>query len=160
MILYLFKILKEITLEIFRRLFDNKVLLSSVLAWAIAQLLKSIIMFVKTKYINFRALVSAGGMPSAHTAFSIALTTSIAINDGLNSDLFAIAICFTVIIMYDAIGVRRASEEHAKVLNRLINILPDDKIKLKKELNENIGHTPYEVFGGILVGLISALIIK
>ncbi|MFW6381102.1 MAG: divergent PAP2 family protein [Bacillota bacterium] len=110
-------------------------------------------------------LIGSGGMPSSHSAFVAALTTQIGLKYGFDSDLFAIVLVFSLIILYDAGGVRRAVGEQANVLNRLIQHLDIkqlglDRELLKQELKELIGHTPFEVIAGTLLGIAVALLTR
>lgn len=112
---------------------------------------------------NITRILGSGGMPSSHAAFVSTLSTSIGIKYGFSSDLFAIVTVFSLIIIYDASGVRRAVGEQANVLNHLINHLDltqldKDKELIKKDLKELVGHTPVEVFVGTFLGILIALI--
>ncbi|MFW6035499.1 MAG: divergent PAP2 family protein [Halothermotrichaceae bacterium] len=133
----------------------------SLLSLLVAQFLK-----LFTKYpFDITRIIGSGGMPSSHASFVSTLSTSIGLKYGFQSDLFAIVTVFSLIIIYDAGGVRRAVGKQANVLNKLINHLELKKTNLKKEkdliledLKELIGHTPIEVFAGILLGISIALI--
>lgn len=110
-------------------------------------------------------IVGSGGMPSSHASFVSALSTSIGLKYGFNSDMFAIAAVFSLIIIYDAGGVRRAVGEQANILNKLIKQLDfkqlskgKDKEIIIKELKELVGHTPFEVLIGALLGIVFALL--
>ena len=97
--------------------------MSAFIAWFIAQFTKIIISLVKEKRLNFRLITASGGMPSSHTSASCALTTSLAYVYSFDSPYFAIAAVFTLIVMYDATGVRRGAGEQAKILNRIMDDL-------------------------------------
>lgn len=130
----------------------------ALVAMLTAQVLKIFFYYIKHKKFNFRVLVQTGGMPSSHTAFVIALTTSIGITEGWKSVSYAIALIFSSIVMYDAAGVRRAAGRQAMVLNKLMDELTREK-KIKEErLKELLGHTPMEVFFGFLLGILIAFI--
>ncbi len=113
---------------------------------------------------NFSRILSSGGMPSSHAAFVATLATSVALKYGYNSDLFAIVVVFSLIVIYDAGGVRRAVGEQANVLNNLLKNIdfkdfsPDRGKEIKKDLKELIGHTPIEVLLGALLGISIALL--
>ena len=145
----------------FLKLFDNYILFSALISWLVAQVLKTIIYSIKFKTFNFERLVGSGGMPSSHTATVIALATSIAIIEGMDSTYFAIAVILAGLVMYDATGVRRAAGEQAKVLNRLVfeHRDKDHPIKADKVLKEFLGHTPLEVFGGAIIGILIPLLL-
>ncbi|RCW49688.1 MULTISPECIES: divergent PAP2 family protein [unclassified Halanaerobium] len=124
-----------------------------------AQFLK--IFFIKP--LNISTFFTAGGMPSSHSAFVASLTTTVGLKYGINSDLFAIVTVFSLIVTYDASGVRRAVGEQANVINNMIKHLEirsyeEDKQIIKKDLKELIGHTPIEVVSGIVLGIILAFI--
>lgn len=113
---------------------------------------------------NFSRILSSGGMPSSHASFVATLSTSVALKYGYNSDLFAIVVVFSLIVIYDAGGVRRAVGEQANVLNNLLknidfkDLTPDRGKEIKKDLKELIGHTPIEVLLGALLGISIALL--
>lgn len=136
------------------QIFNNKVLITCVTAWFIAQVLKMIITFYKTKRIDLTRFVGAGGMPSSHTSFVMSLATSFGKIYGWSSPLFAMSVCFAIIVMYDAAGVRRAAGYQAKVLNMIIDDLTHHKPLGNERLKELLGHTPKEVFAGAILGII------
>lgn len=113
---------------------------------------------------NLSRIIGSGGMPSSHASFVSSLSTSIGLKYGFNSDLFALAAVFSLIIIYDAGGVRRAVGEQANILNKIIKHLDfkqlsrgKDKNIIIKELKELVGHTPFEVVIGAILGIIFAL---
>lgn len=131
----------------------------SLLSLLIAQVIK-IFTSIPPK---FTRIIGSGGMPSSHASFVSTLSTSIGLKYGFDSDLFAITTVFSLIIIYDASGVRRAVGEQANVLNRLIKHLDlkkldQDKEIIKNELKELIGHTPFEVIVGAFLGIMIAIL--
>lgn len=124
-------------------LFSNYVLNASLAAWFIAQLIKTIITLVFTKKLVLERMVGAGGMPSAHSATVCALTVSMSRATGISSPEFALAVLFATVVMYDAMGVRRAAGEHAKVINAMLDDWDEqieeitDKIKNKNKDKDN-----------------------
>lgn len=136
----------------------NKVLISALFAWIIAQSLKLIITFVMEKRFDFTKMIASGGMPSAHTATVSALTTSVGELYGYNSPLFGISFIIALIIMYDAAGVRRAAGKQAQVLNKLIEELGNKEFHIEERLKELLGHTPIEVFAGAILGVVVTLV--
>jgi len=142
-------------------LLENRVLISALIAWAIAQLLKLIISFVVSKKFNIQMLISSGSFPSSHSAMVCALAVGVGKSSGWSSPLFAIAAVFAMIVMYDATGVRHAAGKQAKVLNLLIESLQPAQISRinQERLKELIGHTPFEVFGGALLGIVIGAIV-
>ncbi|RNC29246.1 MAG: hypothetical protein AWM53_00599 [Candidatus Dichloromethanomonas elyunquensis] len=142
----------------------NNTLWVALLAWILAQAAKIIINFLLERKWDFRLLISSGGFPSSHTAIVSSLSISIGKTQGWDSGLFAIAVVLAMIVMYDAAGVRRAAGNHARVINYLVEWtrqLQADRLadNLQQErLKELIGHTPFEVFGGAILGCAIALI--
>ena len=145
-----------------RALLSNYVLNVSLLAWFCAQALKTILYLIKTRQLRMERMVGAGGMPSAHSASVCAMTIAISKSVGFDSPLFAISFLLAAIVMYDAMGVRRAAGEHAKVINMMVRRGATGisyKPKSNQELKEFLGHTPFEVLGGALLGILIALVV-
>ena len=107
---------------------------------------------------NLRRFVETGGMPSSHAASVSALSTSVAIQDGISSPLFGVTLYFSAIVMYDAAGLRRAAGRQAMILNRLIDEHFAHSQKDTQRLMELLGHTPLEVFCGAALGVASAFV--
>ena len=145
-----------------RALLSNYVLNVSLLAWFCAQALKTILHLIKTRQLRMERMVGAGGMPSAHSASVCAMTIAISKSVGFASPLFAISFLLAAIVMYDAMGVRHAAGEHAKVINMMVRRGAAGisyKPKSNQELKEFLGHTPFEVLGGALLGILIALVV-
>lgn len=140
-------------------IFSNRILIISFISWITAQVLKVIIVFLKEKKIDFKRLIGAGGMPSSHSAFVVALSVSVGRTSGFNSLEFAICTVFALIVMYDAAGVRRAAGKQARVLNSIIEDMQLTGKVAEERLKELIGHTPVEVFAGAILGIIIAAIL-
>jgi acid phosphatase family membrane protein YuiD len=130
-------------------IFKNDPLLAAVIAWFLAQFAKVVITLFRTRTLDLAKFFSSGGMPSSHSSTVTALATAIAIQDGVESTGFAIALIFAIIVMYDASGVRLAVSHQAKILNDFFH----GKMKNYKMLNELVGHTPYQVIAGALLGV-------
>lgn len=128
----------------------------SILAWAIAQFFKIISWAFVSKELNFKRLVEPGGMPSSHSSFVTSLATGIGLREGFDSPIFALAAVFALIVMYDASGVRRAAGKQARVLNAIIEDLNRRELHPER-LRELLGHTPFEVLIGALLGIIVAI---
>lgn len=145
----------------FLDLFSNYILIAALASWLLAQLLKVLFYSIKHRTINLERLIGAGGMPSSHTATVVALTVAVGRLEGLASPLFAIAFILACVVMYDATGVRRAAGEQAKVLNKLVfeHSEDDEPMDAQKALKEFLGHTPLEVFGGAILGIIVAFLL-
>ena len=134
-----------------------EVLGSGLLAAGIAQTLKVIFHYIKNKKINFKIFTTTGGMPSSHSAGVIALATSVGIVCGIASVDFAISLGFSLIIMQDAAGLRRAAGKTAATLNRVVQeFVEHHETKPYEVLKELLGHTPFEVFCGAALGVVVA----
>ena len=139
-------------------IFHNQVLVIAVLACLTAQGLKVVIELIRDRKINFRYLVTTGGMPSAHSALVGALATAIGQSMGWSSPEFAIACLFAVIVMYDAAGVRQAAGRQAKLLNQITEELFQDGHNFNEEkLKELLGHTPFQVLVGLMLGIVISM---
>jgi len=137
-------------------IFSNEILVVSVLAWFVAQLIKVIIVIIKDKKIDFTKFVSSGGMPSSHSAFVCAMSFGVGEMLGYEDPLFAVSIIISMVVMYDASGVRRAAGKQAEVLNKLVYEIDEDLSG--ERLKELIGHTPVEVVIGAILGAALAII--
>ena len=131
---------------------------SAFLGWIIAQTIKMVIAAFKRKTFDFEYLVSTGGMPSAHTAMVVALTMSVGLTEGFGTPVAMVALAFTAVTMFDAATVRRAAGEQAKVINRMVRAWRQEhQFPSKANLKELLGHTRTEVFGGMAVGIATAI---
>lgn len=137
-------------------LLANHILISAILAWAAAQLIKTFLAYRKTRELDLERLFGSGGMPSSHTAFVVAMATSAAIVEGLDSSIFALSFILASVVMYDAAGVRQAAGQQARVLNRLMRQLRTEPMGVERELKELLGHTPLEVLAGAVLGFVIA----
>lgn len=123
----------------------------------IAQILKFIGYLITHQTINFKILTTTGGMPSSHSAGTVALATIVGFICGFDSVEFAIAAGFSIIVMYDAAGLRRSAGKTAAQLNKLIEEIHEGKaIDPSTKLKELLGHTPFEVFVGAILGILIA----
>ena len=138
-------------------LLRNDALIASVTAWWLAQVSKLLILLLRERKLRLSLLASAGGMPSAHSAVVVALATRVGMQDGVGSTQFALALVFAGIVLYDATGVRRAVSHQARILNRMLEEVLEYQRFSEKRLLELLGHTPFEVFVGSLLGLLVAL---
>ncbi len=136
----------------------NKVLVIPIAAWAIAQLVKVFITLAKEKRLDLWFLLRSGGMPSSHTALVCALAMAVAITDGLNSITFAITAILAMVVMYDAAGVRQAVSQQSIILNRIVKELLEKRprAEVERDLREFIGHTPFQVIAGAILGIFIA----
>jgi len=135
------------------------VLVTSILSWFTAQVLKVIFTLIEKKRLDFRRFVGSGGMPSSHSAFVTSLATAVGLQNGFSSTEFAISTVFALVVMYDAAGVRRAAGQQARILNKLVEQWEKSNFSdTDKHLKELLGHTPKEVFAGALLGMAIALV--
>ena len=161
-------------MELLKLLVSNYFIDVAVISWFSAQLIKTLLFYLQNGILQAERMVGAGGMPSAHSAFVCSITIAIAKKVGYSSPEFALALAFACVVMYDAMGVRQAAGEQAKVLNRMVLDLsnpnslfallgshPEKELedREQKELNEFLGHTPLEVLGGALLGILIAMIV-
>ena len=133
--------------------------MSGVAGWVVAQVLRTILDIALNHSFNPERLVGSGGMPSSHSATVCALTTAAGLKYGGGSFEFSICFILSMVVMYDAIGVRQETGKQAKVLNRLLfeDFLKLDGVVLQEKLKEYVGHTPIQVAAGAILGVIIAL---
>lgn len=135
-------------------LFSNVVLLSAVLAWTVAQVIKVPLDYLQHRRWNWALLLSAGGMPSSHSALVAATAHGIGLFYGFDSGLFALAVAFAMIVIYDATGIRRQAGRHAALINRMISDLASGHPLKEEHLREVLGHTPLQALAGTLLGML------
>lgn len=141
----------------FMDLIKNATVWTAVAAMIIAQCIKVLIDYWRTKSWQTALFFSTGGMPSSHSALAAALMTSVGVRVGFNTPAFSISAVLTMVVMYDAAGVRRAAGKQAEAINFLFSKLEDQGVKLDKKLKELLGHRPIEVVAGALLGVLVAL---
>ncbi|MDE7017627.1 MAG: divergent PAP2 family protein [Lachnospiraceae bacterium] len=136
-------------------LVQNPVLVAGVMGWFVAQVLKTIIHLLITKEFVWERMVGSGGMPSSHSATVCALATATGIQYGSESFAFAISVIMAIIVMHDAMGVRRETGIQARVLNEMMTLFREmgTKMSVEDKLKEFVGHTPLQVWMGALLGI-------
>lgn len=139
-------------------IFTNKFIYIPLLLWFVIQTIKVITDLIKNKKFNFKRVFGAGGMPSSHSAIVTSLATLIGKEYGFDSGIFAISLIFAFVVMYDAAGVRRAAGKQAALLNKLIETPGLKPLEVQEKLVEVLGHTPFQVIVGAVVGIIVGLI--
>ena len=159
---------------------SNYIINVGVTSWFSAQLIKTVLTFFRYRELRTERLFGAGGMPSSHSALVCSMTVGMAKLVGFSSPLFGLTFAFAMVVMYDAMGVRRAAGEQAKVLNKIIFSGMFDQLNEEidegfrdreteerpegapdqKELKEYLGHTPLEVLGGMLLGVLIASVMS
>ncbi len=140
-----------------QQFWENSVFITALLGWFVAQVLKIVLSW--DKKFDFKRIIGSGGMPSSHAGFVMALTMAVGFVDGFNSTSFAISAVVAFVVMYDAAGIRRSAGQQAAILNKMVeSMLHADYQGTEKKLKELLGHTPIEVFGGAVLGIMIAII--
>jgi len=142
----------------FAAILQNKVLIAGLIAWLMAQVIKLPLDYLRTRKWNWALLLTTGGMPSSHSALMTGTVLAVGLYHGFDDPLFALGVAITMIVTYDAAGVRRQAGIHAQRINVLFDELLHGHPVSDRDLREVLGHTPLEVVGGILLGLITATI--
>ncbi|OGW75538.1 MAG: hypothetical protein A2Z72_00190 [Omnitrophica bacterium RBG_13_46_9] len=148
----------ETTKNIFIELAGNKILLITIYSWIIAQTIKVIMGVIKEKRFNFSWFLGTGGMPSSHAAGVTALASSVGLSFGFHSGIFAITLIFTLIVLFDAQGMRRSMGKQAEILNKMLDDIYWKHLIQEDRLKELLGHAPIEVFAGMALGIAVALL--
>ncbi|XP_041028027.1 uncharacterized protein LOC121267988 isoform X2 [Juglans microcarpa x Juglans regia] len=136
----------------------NPTFVSGFFACLIAQSMKMFLNFFIERKWDLRLLLASGGMPSSHSALCTAMTTSVALCHGVADSLFPVCLGFSLIVMYDAIGVRRHAGMQAEVLNMIVQDMFQGHPISKRKLKELLGHNPSQVLAGALLGIVVACI--
>lgn len=139
----------------------NPVLISSLVASFLAQILKLPLEYLRTKEWDWSLMLSTGGMPSSHSAMVTAAAAGIGHYMGFDTPAFGLAFAVAAVVIYDATNIRRQAGFHAQQINRLINELIQGKTKPLEEyqeLKEVLGHSPLEALGGIILGILISII--
>ena len=145
-------------MEDIQKLVTNKYLYVPLLLWFCIQVFKVICDLVKTKKFNFKRIMGAGGMPSSHTAVVTSLAMLVGKSEGFDSAMFAVALVFAMVVMYDAAGVRRAAGKQAHLLNKIIETPGLKGVEVQERLVEVLGHTPLQVIVGAIIGITVGLL--
>lgn len=142
-------------------IFGNRLLDISLISCLLAQIYKVFTPLLKGQKIQWMKIIQTGGMPSSHASTVTTLTTGLLFLEGPHSVSFAISFVFAIIVIYDATGIRRQAGEHAKALNKIFNEKKSQSNEeVIKQFKEFLGHTPYEVFWGIILGIVVAYVFK
>ncbi len=143
-------------MNFFWGILSNKIFIIAFVSWFLAQILKVIITFIVERKIAFDRMIGSGGMPSSHTASVMGLSTAVGLIHGWDTPLYAVALMFSLIVMYDASNVRRNVGIHATLLNTIIEDFYTKHYVEQEKLVELIGHTPLQVFMGAVLGILVA----
>lgn len=141
------------------QIITNKYIYVPFFTWIFIQCFKVVWDLITTKKLDFKRIMGAGGMPSSHSAVVVGLATLIGKYEGVNTPIFAVALIFSFIVMYDAAGVRRAAGKQAKLLNQIVETPGLSGIQVSEKLVEVLGHTPIQVIVGAIIGVIAGLIV-
>ena len=146
-------------MNIFSEIIGNKCIVVPFCLWILIQVYKFVYELVVHKRIDFKRLFGAGGMPSSHSAVVCSEATLIGKAMGFGSPEFALALTFAGVVMYDAAGIRRAAGKQARILNKIISTPGLTKEQVNEKLTEALGHTPFQVFVGAIIGIVVGAII-
>jgi acid phosphatase family membrane protein YuiD len=136
-------------------IFANRVLLATLAGWALAQVIKIPLEYLRTRKWNWRIMFSTGGMPSSHTAAVSGACLGIGLWEGFATPLFALSFVLAMVVVYDATGIRRQAGQHAALINAILNErAPGEAAAGQAQLKELLGHTWLEAFGGIFWGVL------
>jgi acid phosphatase family membrane protein YuiD len=136
--------------------FSNHILIPALIAWGLAQTIKVLLDHLRTRQWNWALLFSVGGMPSSHSALVACTAHAIGLYQGFDSPLFALALVMAMVVIYDAMGIRREAGLHAEIINAMINDLAMGHPLKGEQLREILGHTPIQALVGALFGLVIA----
>lgn len=136
-------------------IFNNDTLKCTLIVWFVAQALKILFLYIIKGEFKLDRFWGSGGMPSSHTAVVVALSNMVGAQQGYSSDMFALTFILSAIVMYDATGVRQQTGKQTTVINQIIKkvFINGDSIT-DNDLKELVGHTPIEVLGGFILGLV------
>lgn len=130
-----------------------KIMITAAVAWFIAQALKMILSFIENKKIDWELMTASGGMPSSHTAFVVSAATMIGKSEGFESGIFALAAVLALVVMYDAMNVRRAVGNIGQTLNQMIDSFNKTGKLNIENVKEILGHSPLQVAAGFVLGV-------
>ena len=140
-------------------IFQNKILVIAFITWAIAQAVKPFIGYLITRQFDWRMFLSTGGMPSSHATMVTSIAVGVGLIVGWASPVFAVAVTLAIVVIYDAAGVRRQAGIHAQAINLIMQEVLQGHPISETQLREVLGHTPIEVFGGVLWGSLATFTI-
>ena len=146
-------------MEYIKDFFSNYVLMSAIVAWFSAQVIKVIVDLCQKEHTSLsKIFFSTGGMPSSHSSSVVALCIACALGEGLSSPYFAITLVLAGVVMIDASGVRYETGKQAKILNKIMReMFQGNAEEFNIGLKELVGHTPFQVFMGALLGIVVAV---
>lgn len=137
---------------------EYKYVIIPISIWFLIQISKVITDLIKNKKLNIKRFMGAGGMPSSHSAVVTSLATLIGKHEGFDTPVFGLSLIFACVVMYDAAGIRRAAGKHASMINKIMENHSMKEIKSNEKLAEVLGHTPFQVLVGAILGIIVGII--
>jgi len=138
-------------------LINNKIVIAAMISWLLGQGLKFPFEYLINKRWDWTIMFSTGGLPSSHSAVVTAVALSIGLIDGFDTSLFALAAATGLIVIYDAAGVRRQAGFHAERINQIMRDFLESGHFEQEDLKEMLGHSPFEVVSGIVLGVLISL---
>ena len=141
-----------------QKVITNRYIYIPLIVWFCVQTFKVIHDLIKTKKLDFKRIMGAGGMPSSHSAVVTCLAAMIGNDLGFDTPMFAMALVFAMIVMYDAAGVRRAAGKQARLLNKIVDTPGLSSVQVQEKLVEVLGHTPLQVIVGAIIGITVGLL--
>lgn len=138
-------------------IFNNPTFLAALLGWFAAQSVKLTWNLIKNRQVDFRYMISTGGMPSAHSSAVSGMATAAGLSEGFGSTVFAVGLVMALVVMFDAQSVRRAAGQQARLLNQIVEELFKEHHLSTNKLAELLGHTRLEVLAGLLLGVAAGL---
>lgn len=149
----------DIFLNSVKDFFGNYLLMSAIVSWLMAQIIKIFTGVYRDRHVNLLVLLfSTGGMPSSHSASVLGLTTAAALHEGWGSAAFAVSAILSIIVMIDAMGVRYETGKQSKMLNKIVQEFFTDTENAEVHFKEFIGHTPLQSFVGAGLGIVVAIV--
>ncbi|MBN1556742.1 MAG: divergent PAP2 family protein [Lentisphaerae bacterium] len=140
-------------------LFHSEIFWAAFCAWIAAQCTKMAVGWYERGRLDFSYLVSTGGMPSAHSSLVCGLATAVGLKAGFGEPVSVLAIAFAAVTMFDATTVRYAAGQQARLLNEIVDELFQEHHLSERKLAELLGHTPLQVFMGLVMGVLTALLV-
>lgn len=149
-------------MELLYAMWDNLIIRTALFGWFVAQFLKVVVDICKSGTFDIKRFIGgSGGMPSSHTSLVVSTCIAVLEREGPYSSTFALSVVLAGVVMYDAIGVRRAAGEHARMINALVDEWDwSNPALMGTRLKELLGHTPLEVCAGAVVGVIVGLVMN
>jgi acid phosphatase family membrane protein YuiD len=136
--------------------FENRALWASLIAWGMATALKLPIEYSRTRRWNWVLVFRPGGMPSSHSALVAAAAHGVGLTAGFDSPIFALGVVIAMVVIYDAMGIRRQAGRHAQIINAIIRSLVEGHPLRQQQLGEVLGHSPLEAIIGMALGIVVA----